>query len=128
VVEGKRILIVDDEVGIVDVLAAILTDEGYVVDTAPNGREALASIARRRPALVLLDTMMPMLDGMETLRAIREDPELAGVRVLLMTAMGSFPHRAGVPPADGHLFKPFELDTFLERVTALVGAPRSERP
>lgn len=117
----KHILIVDDEVGITDVLAVILSDDGFSVATAPNGREALAAVARRRPDLIILDTMMPVLDGLETLRALRADATLDDVRVLMMTAMPAFPRREGVPPPDSTLFKPFELDALLARVRELTG-------
>jgi two-component system, OmpR family, phosphate regulon response regulator PhoB len=121
----KRILIVDDEVGIVEVLSAILVDEGYLVDAAPNGREALASIARHRPQLVVLDTMMPVMDGLAALRAIRVDPALADVRVIMMTAMANFPQHLDGPAPDAFLHKPFDLDDLLGRIVALVGPARA---
>jgi two-component system, OmpR family, alkaline phosphatase synthesis response regulator PhoP len=120
----KRILIVDDEVGIVEVVSSILLDEGYVVEAAPNGREALATMRRKRPDLIVLDTMMPVLDGMATLRAVQADPALAGVRVIMMTALGAFPPHDGIKPADTYLFKPFELEVLVEQVVALIGPAR----
>ena len=83
----KRILIVDDEFGIADIVAEILSEHGFSTSIAINGRLALASMAAQRPDLVLLDVMMPVLDGLGTLTAMRADPALASVPVILMTAL-----------------------------------------
>jgi CheY-like chemotaxis protein len=124
-VVDKRILIVDDEDGIVDVLASILNDEGYVAEGASNGREALEIMAARPPSLVLLDTMMPVMDGQAVLNAMRADPALAEVPVIMMTAMAAFPALLGGPVAEAYLFKPFDLDALLTRIHRLLGAAGS---
>jgi CheY-like chemotaxis protein len=83
----KRILIVDDEFGIADIVAEILTEHGYATSIAINGRLALAAMAEARPDLVLLDVMMPVLDGPGALTAMRADPDLADIPVIMMTAL-----------------------------------------
>jgi len=82
-----RILIADDEFGLADVVAEILTETGYEVAIAINGQLALTSIREKRPDLVLLDLMMPILDGMDVLRAMRADSDLAAVPVVMMTSL-----------------------------------------
>ncbi|HEX5660878.1 MAG TPA: response regulator [Polyangiales bacterium] len=83
----KRILIVDDEFGIADIVAEILTEHGHDAPIAINGKLALESMRAHRPDLVLLDVMMPVLDGVGTLTAMRADPALAEVPVVMMTAL-----------------------------------------
>jgi two-component system response regulator MprA len=123
------ILVVDDEPGIRAVLASSLEFEGYAVRTAPDGRAALAEVERSRPDLVLLDVLMPGLDGLTACRRLRaQDP---GLPVLMLTARDLTGDRvAGLDAgADDYLAKPFELDELLARVRALLrrGALMSEQ-
>jgi two-component system response regulator MprA len=114
------ILIVDDEPGIRDVLATSLEFEGYDVRTAPDGRAALAEVERGRPDLVVLDVLMPGMDGLTACRRLRaRDPHLP---VLMLTARDLTGDRvAGLDAgADDYLAKPFELDEFLARIRALL--------
>ena len=111
-----RILIVDDEFGLAEVVAGMLADRGHEVDVAINGEVALSRMAERAPDLVLLDVMMPLLDGPELLRQMRAQETLAGVPVILMTSIPS------LVPADvrlihqGVLTKPFTPDQLLAMV------------
>jgi two-component system response regulator MprA len=114
------ILVVDDEPGIRAVLASSLEFEGYSVRTAPDGRAALAEVEKARPDLVLLDVLMPGLDGLTACRRLRaQDPRLP---VLMLTARDLTGDRvAGLDAgADDYLAKPFELDELLARVRALL--------
>ena len=81
------VLVVDDEFGIAELIDAVLTDEGYRVLTAINGRQGLAAMANERPDLVFLDYMMPVMDGAEVLSAMALDPSIDGVPVVLMSSM-----------------------------------------
>jgi len=114
-----RILVVDDEFSIVESLREILLWEGYDVDTAPNGRLGLEAVARARPALILLDVMMPVLDGLAMLRELRANPDTAEIPVVLMSAapFRSTPDSLGYQDA---LRKPFEAQALLKTIRRLV--------
>ncbi len=81
------VLVVEDEFGIAELLDAVLTEEGYQVVTAMNGRDGLELLARERPVLVLSDYMMPVMDGAAMLARIRADPALQGIPVVMMSSM-----------------------------------------
>lgn len=84
----KKVLIADDEQNIVISLDFLLRREGFEVLVAADGEEALAKIRSDRPDLVLLDVMMPKMNGFDVCQALRADPELASIRVLMLTAKG----------------------------------------
>ena len=86
---SARILVVDDNEVNVELLAAILASEHYVVSTATDGFEALAKIAAEKPDLVLLDVMMPGIDGFEVCRRIKADPATADILVILVTPLSN---------------------------------------
>jgi len=120
----KTLLIVDDEFALVETLKDFLEYEGYRVETACNGHEALAEIRRSRPDLVLTDLMMPVMGGKELLVAMREDPELAAVPVILMSAARrqiAIPAAEELPVFSAFLRKPFLLKPLLELVVAEIG-------
>ncbi len=102
-----RILVAEDEVPIRDVLHAVLTDEGYRVETVGDGQEALEALAATRYDLVLSHVMMPRVDGHALARAMRADPALRGIPLILMSAAGP----ALVPEAPQAAFipKPFDI-------------------
>ncbi|MHB1133968.1 MAG: response regulator [Chloroflexota bacterium] len=102
-----RVLVVDDEEYIVDLLSLLLEDDGHEPLRAFNGREALNVMRRERPALVIADVMMPLMDGEQLVRAIKEDPQLSKVPVILMSALGNLRRRA---LADDFIAKPFDLE------------------
>jgi DNA-binding response OmpR family regulator len=83
---AQTILVVDDDPKIVRVVEINLTQEGYRVRTAADGEEALAAVAQERPDLVLLDVMMPRMDGFETLKRLKADPASADIPVVMLTA------------------------------------------
>lgn len=85
---SHRILLVDDEVDILEFVGYNLLKEGYELYTARDGAEALQTAARCRPHLILLDRMMPRMDGAETCRAIRRDPALRDTMVVFLSALG----------------------------------------
>ena len=114
------ILVVDDEAAIVELLQAVLDDEGYQVVTAGDGREALASLAAHRVALVLSDVMMPRLDGRELARAMRADPAHRAIPLILLSAAS--PAIAQDTPHAAFVSKPFDLDALLATVARLLDA------
>jgi DNA-binding response OmpR family regulator len=121
----KSILIVDDEPNIVISLEFLLEREGWRVQIARDGQEALEAIEREPPALVLLDVMLPRLSGYDVCQRIRERPAWRGMRVLMLTAKGREVEMAkGLAlGADGYVTKPFSTDELLARIRALLGEP-----
>ena len=117
-----RILIVDDEPDILEFVKYNLAREGYEVFTAQNGAEALAAAAEHRPHLILLDMMMPVMDGAETCRAIRRDPALRDTMVVFLSALGEEEQQlAGFGAgADDYLTKPIRMKLLVSRVQAIL--------
>jgi two-component system, OmpR family, phosphate regulon response regulator PhoB len=107
----KRVLIVEDEDNIAIALDYLITREGYEHTRIATGAGAVDLIREQRPDLVLLDVMLPEVSGYEICQAVRMDPDLADVRILMMTARGSaMERRKGLAMgADGFISKPFEL-------------------
>ena len=82
---GPRVLVVDDELNITELVAMALRYEGFTVNTAATGRDALAKVASFKPALVVLDVMLPGTSGMEALEEIRSDPSLRQLPVAILS-------------------------------------------
>src|ERR671919_540998 len=105
----RRVLIVDDEPNIVVSLEFLLRQQGYEVLVARDGEEALATAVERRPELIVLDVMLPGLDGFEVCRRLRERTDLNGMKILMLTARGRDVERVrGLEEgADAYVTKPF---------------------
>ena len=110
----STVLVVDDDTSILDTVSSILSGEGYDVVSASTGEEALAAVARTKPALILLDMRMPVMDGWAVARALREQ----GIKVpiVVMTAAESAKRWADEVGAEGYLAKPFGLEELLATV------------
>ena len=104
------ILLVDDDPSILDLVAEILIDEGFVVHAFRDPRQALAHALAAPPTLVLTDLMMPHLDGATVLARLRQHPATAAIPVLLMSAASQAPAHA---PFTAFLAKPFTIDALL---------------
>jgi two-component system alkaline phosphatase synthesis response regulator PhoP len=123
---GNRVLIADDEEGIVELLAMRLADDGIDCKCALDGEEAWSSIVRERPSVVVLDVMMPRLTGWEVAERMRRDPFTASIPVIFVTA-GEQPHdqlRGLEMGAYDFLVKPFDL----HRIAALIADAAAGRP
>ncbi len=113
------VLVVEDEFGIAELFDAVLTDEGYQVLTAMNGRDGLELLAREQPQLVFCDYMMPVMDGAAMLGAMATNPALRGIPVVMMSSM---PEAVVAERCSGYVtfmrkpFKLFELLDVVERV------------
>lgn len=128
---SKTILVVDDEQDIRDLLAYNLTREGFTVETAQNGKEALAKLEQSPVALAILDIMMPEMDGFETCRAIRANPKTASLPVLFLTARsGEVDQIVSLElGADDYVQKPVSPRVLVARVKSLLRRfDRSEQP
>jgi CheY-like chemotaxis protein len=119
----KSILLVDDEFSIVDALAEMLRWEGYSVLTARNGQRGLDELARGEISLVLLDYMMPVMDGLQALERIRAEPAWKALPVVLMTA-ATLPE--GASGWDALLRKPFEAGALFNLIRRLAGPPAAK--
>jgi CheY-like chemotaxis protein len=119
----KTILVVDDEPVLRTIVREILHEEGYAVIEAADGRVMLEIMARVRPDLVLMDVMMPGIDGREAYQQLRSNPEHRDVPVVLMSA-GVRPIRLD-PSIAGFMAKPFDLTQLIELVTRLIGHPHA---
>lgn len=116
------ILVVEDDPSVVELERVLLEDEGYQVLTASDGLEGLLKTEFRRPALIILDLMMPVVDGSRMFEELRTEKRLAGIPVLIVTGM-SDAHTV-FDELVGHqnvIIKPFGLDELLTRVVALAG-------
>jgi two-component system phosphate regulon response regulator PhoB len=122
---APRILVVDDELPIVEPLRYNLEKEGYEVATALDGREALQKCQTFSPDLMILDLMLPVMDGLAVCRQVRSNPRLQDVRILMLTAKGEetdevVGFNVG---ADDYVSKPFRMRPLIERVKALLRRP-----
>lgn len=113
-----KVLVIDDEQAIRMLIAAILEDEGHDVVQARTGLEGLAMLAHVRPDIIILDIMMPGIDGHETLRRIRQDARYDGLPVIMVSAGSS------LVPSDVAAFipKPFDLVEFLHTIDRVLSA------
>lgn len=119
--QAKRILIVDDIEDNLFLLETILKEEGYEVDSAKNGKSALAKIEASPPDLVLMDAMMPGMDGYEVTRRIRKNKKLPFIPILLITAYekGNGPQGLDLG-ANDFIQKPIDCDELMARIKAFL--------
>jgi CheY-like chemotaxis protein len=124
-----KILIVDDEAGTLRVLASVLEDVGYRVETASDGRIALEMLEASDFDLVLLDFLMPQLDGCATLEAIRKSDTFADVRVVMMSGVAeSMVRRRCRASFEAFLYKPFSLDELFATVRGPTKPKKARKP
>ncbi len=127
--DAETILIVDDEANIRTILTYLLQQEGFNVVQAADGNLALEQLKGHTPDLVILDVMMPELDGLEVLAAMRANFRTHNVPVILLTAKGDTPHRVqGLREgANDYLVKPFVHQELILRVRNMLEFSRSQR-
>lgn len=106
-------MVVDDERGIRDTISRMLELEGYAAVLAENGRDALTKLETCNPCLILLDVMMPVMGGLEFMKCVGEDPKLADIPIVLVTAYGS---DVDASLARSIIDKPFRLHDILDTV------------
>jgi len=119
----KTILVVDDEFGILEVLEAILSDAGFKVVSAMNGQEAMALLQKEVPDLVIVDFMMPLLDGAGVIKAMRADGKLGRVPVLLASALPEQTISERCTGYDAFLRKPYKTERLMEEISRLLKLP-----
>ncbi len=112
----REVLVVEDDCGIREALRDLLESEGLRVTGAVNGEDALAKLRGRAPDLILLDLMMPVMNGWEFRIAQRRDPAIAGIPVVVLSAQNGLGREVRDMSVDGWLAKPFEIDALLAAV------------
>jgi len=120
---SKTVLIVDDEEYIVTSLEYVMKSAGYEVVVAYDGEQAIEKVKETAPDLLILDVMMPKLDGFEVCEKIRANPLWESIRIIMLTAKGRDSERdKGISlGADAYMTKPFSTRDILKRVTELLG-------
>ena len=126
----QKVLLVDDEPDIVELLRYNLEREGYAVQTALNGKDALKAAKSGRPDLIVLDIMMPGMDGVEVCTQLRQLPEFKNTVITFLTARGEdYSQIAGFDAgADDYITKPVRPKVFVSKVKALLKRSGSDRP
>ncbi len=124
-----KILVVDDEIYIVHILDFSLGMEGYEVLTALDGEQALEKARANHPDLIVLDIMMPKLDGYETCKMLKADESTKDIPVILLSAKGrNVDQKVGFEVgADDYITKPFSPRKLVERINALLGQASADR-
>jgi CheY-like chemotaxis protein len=121
------VLVVDDDPDILDAICDILDAEGYRVARARHGAEALEQVDAARPDVILLDLMMPVMDGVAFAHALRQRPRVRDIPIVVISADGN-PQRAASVGAAGYLAKPFDIEALLAQVAGITrltgGEPR----
>lgn len=129
--KNTKILVVDDEQDILELIRHSLNKEGYEVYVAANGQQGVDKARKVKPHLILMDVMMPMMDGMEACRQLKEDPETSEIAIIFLTARSEeFAELAGFEAgADDYISKPIRSRVLLSRIRAILrrhSAPAEE--
>nr|WP_255652077.1 MULTISPECIES: response regulator [unclassified Corallococcus] len=119
--DAPVVLVVDDDPDILEALSEILEAEGFEIRRARNGKEALERLEPDPPHLILLDLMMPVMDGWEFAQRMRQKPAFAGIPIIVLSADRNVGSKAKDIGAMGHLAKPFELNDLLSMVRQSLG-------
>jgi CheY-like chemotaxis protein len=121
---ARKVMIVDDEESLIELVTAILEQEGYEVMTAMDGEEALRKLEKQKPDLVLLDMMMPGMSGREVCEKIRKNPKTRDLKVIFLTVAKFSEAGKGVlkdMKVSDYITKPFENADLTRRVKKIIG-------
>jgi len=120
---GNRVLIVDDDPTVRKVTSEMLTHHQYETETAGDGFEAGVKVVQFKPDLLILDLIMPRMDGFEVCRYLKKDPTTSGIKILILTGYDTGKHREHVMAAgaDDFLAKPVEVDILIRHMEDLLG-------
>jgi DNA-binding response OmpR family regulator len=124
----KRVLVVDDNPPLLDLLREALTREGFSVATAENGAEAILAVHNEKPDLVILDVIMPVMDGFQVLRVLREKPETKGLPVIMLTVRKDIGDvLAGwMGGSDLYMPKPCSIEDLIAGVKQVLSGPAEQ--
>lgn len=118
--QAKTILVVDDEFGNAEVLLLILKEEGYRAVSAANGRQGLEMLSHMKVDLVILDLMMPIMNGAEMAAAMRASPQFSDIPILMISGLSEAGVRQQFDAYHAFLRKPFQLEPALELIEDLL--------
>ncbi len=125
--DGQRILIVDDESAVADLIEAVLVDEGYTVAIARDGIQGILLARDWKPDLVLMDVMLPGVDGTTAIRRLKNDPATADLPIVAMSAGRTIRRQSNeLTDADAALSKPFDIEALLAQIEFLLSRRRNE--
>jgi CheY-like chemotaxis protein len=124
----STILVVDDEFYTAEILTFVLEAQGYRVLGAFNGRDGLEKLKLTHVDLIILDVMMPIMDGAEMARVLSADPRLSAIPLLVTSALSEVSVRGMFGHFDGFLRKPFLMESVITQVKSLLGAGKPEEP
>jgi two-component system, cell cycle response regulator DivK len=119
---SKRILVVEDQEDNRRILRDLLTNAGYEIVQAENGREALAAAATEQPDLILMDIQLPLLDGYEVTRRLKADPALRAIPIIVVTsyALSGDENKARAAGCDAYVTKPYSTRALLAKIREYV--------
>jgi len=126
---SKRIVVADDDPDMVAFMTLPLTKRGYDIAVGGNGEEAVDLVRRHRPDLVILDVCMPLVDGLEACRRLKDDTRFKDIPVMLITATASLlppPHILYALQVEDYLIKPFPVRVLVEKIEQLIGETNVE--
>ena len=118
---NNKILVIDDDPNIVDLLKHRLKINGYEIVTASNGEEGLARVEDENPDLILVDVLMPKMDGYTFVRALRKKPESSTIPVIVITAKDKMKDLFDLEGIQGYMIKPYQPEELLELVKTYIG-------
>jgi len=120
---GKKILVVDDEIQLVEMVKSRLQANGYIVLTAGDGQEALEKARKEKPDLIILDLMLPKIDGYKVCRMLKFDEKYKKIPILMFTARAQESDKklGEEVGADGYITKPFEPSVLISKIHELIG-------
>ena len=124
---SQRILIVDDEASVADLIEAVLVSEGYTVAIARDGIQGILLARDWKPDLVLMDVMLPGIDGTTAIRRLKSDPETSELPIVAMSAGRTIRRQSNeLSDADAALAKPFDIEALLAQIEFLLSRRRAE--
>jgi CheY-like chemotaxis protein len=116
--EPKKVLVIEDEPYLCDLIADVLEAEGHQPAKAANGLDALSRVAERKPQLILLDLMMPVMDGWEFMAALRANPAWRDIPIVIITAVYDIARTQQESGASAVISKPFDIDQLVDVVNS----------
>lgn len=120
---AQTVLIIDDDINVLRLLRLALKREGFETETARDGREGIERIKQRRPALIILDLVMPKMDGMELARLLKGHPAVKDIPIIMLTAKGTYENMRAAYDLGTDLFitKPVKVPDVLNAVRQVLG-------